>query len=255
MTLFESTIRKLNIPRCVIDDIITIRNICMEAEQPQPKQPDNQQQNATQKQAQPKQPDNQQQNATQTQAQPKQPDNQQQNATQTQAQPKQPYNQQQNATQAQNQTNTNQQEDAPQEQHQNTEDVPQNIEETQVDVKKLMNVFNDYMSGCQKKLTNSLISKFGQDAQTAIDNVKSYAESNSQIDFNKEVAPFLSVNGNPVSDPKVLDEIRKQLAKYFGANFVSSTPEEKKQETEKPQEQQEKTQVQKQEQTQAQPAK
>ena len=101
MTLFESTIRKLNIPRCVIDDIITIRNICMEAEQPQPKQPDNQQQNATQ----------------------------------TQAQPKQPNNQQQNATQTQNQTNTNQQEDAPQEQHQNTENVPQNIEETQVDVK------------------------------------------------------------------------------------------------------------------------
>ena len=153
--------------------------------------------------------------------QPKQPDNQQQNAAQTQAQPKQPDNQQQNATQTQNQTNTNQQEDAPQEQHQNTEDVPQNIEETQVDVKKLMNVFNDYMSGCQKKLTNSLISKFGQDAQTAIDNVKSYAESNSQIDFNKEVAPFLSVNGNPVSDPKVLDEIRKQLAKYFGANFLT----------------------------------
>ena len=240
MTLFESTIRKLNIPRCVIDDIITIRNICMEAEQPQPKQPDNQQQNATQTQAQPKQPDNQQQNATQTQ---------------TQTQPKQPDNQQQNATQTQNQTNTNQQEDAPQEQHQNTEDVPQNIEETQVDVKKLMNVFNDYMSGCQKKLTNSLISKFGQDAQTAIDNVKSYAESNSQIDFNKEVAPFLSVNGNPVSDPKVLDEIRKQLAKYFGANFVSSKPEEKKQETAKPQDQQEKTQVQKQEQTQTQPAK
>ena len=253
MTLFESTIRKLNIPRCVIDDIITIRNICMEAEQP--KQPDNQQQNATQTQAQPKQPDNQQQNATQTQAQPKQPDNQQQNATQTQAQPKQPDNQQQNATQTQNQTNTNQQEDAPQEQHQNTEDVPQNIEETQVDVKKLMNVFNDYMSGCQKKLTNSLISKFGQDAQTAIDNVKSYAESNSQIDFNKEVAPFLSVNGNPVSDPKVLDEIRKQLAKYFGASFVNSKPEEKKQETAKPQDQQEKTQVQKQEETQTQPAK
>lgn len=189
------------------------------------------------------------------QPQPKQPDNQQQNATQTQAQPKQPDNQQQNATQTQNQTNTNQQEDAPQEQHQNTEDVPQNIEETQVDVKKLMNVFNDYMSGCQKKLTNSLISKFGQDAQTAIDNVKSYAESNSQIDFNKEVAPFLSVNGTPVSDPKVLDEIRKQLAKYFGASFVNSKPEEKKQETAKPQDQQEKTQVQKQEQTQTQPAK
>ena len=250
MTLFESTIRKLNIPRCVIEDIITIRNICMEAEQPQPKQPDNQQQNATQAQVQPKQTNNQQE-----QTQPKQQDNKQQNTTQTQNKTKQTDNQQQNATQAQNQTNTNQQEDAPQEQHQNTEDVPQNIEETQVDVKKLMNVFNDYMSGCQKKLTNSLISKFGQDAQTAIDNVKSYAESNSQIDFNKEVAPFLSVNGNPVSDPKVLDEIRKQLAKYFGANFVSSTPEEKKQETEKPQEQQEKTQVQKQEQTQAQPAK
>ena len=202
-----------------------------------------------------RQPTNQQQNATQTQAQPKQPDNQQQNATQTQAQPKQPNNQQQNATQTQNQTNTNQQEDAPQEQHQNTENVPQNIEETQVDVKKLMNVFNDYMAGCQKKLTNSLISKFGQDAQTAIDNVKSYAESNSQIDFNKEVAPFLSVNGNPVSDPKVLDEIRKQLAKYFGASFVNSKPEEKKKETAKPQDQQEKTQVQKQEQTQTQPAK
>ena len=216
----------------------------MEAEQP--KQPDNQQQNTTQTQAQPKRPDN----ATQAQVQPKQPNNQQE-----QTQPKQPDNQQQNATQAQNQTNTNQQEDAPQEQHQNTEDVPQNIEETQVDVKKLMNVFNDYMSGCQKKLTNSLISKFGQDAQTAIDNVKSYAESNSQIDFNKEVAPFLSVNGTPVSDPKVLDEIRKQLAKYFGASFVNSKPEEKKQETAKPQDQQENTQVQKQEQTQAQPAK
>ena len=245
MTLFESTIRKLNIPRCVIDDIMAIRNICMEAEQPQSqKQPDNQQQNATQTQ-----------NQTKEQTQTKQPDNQQQNATQEQNQTKRPDNQQQNTTQEQTQTNANQQEDAPQEQHQNTENVPQNIEETQVDVNKLMNVFNNYMSGCQKKLTQSLISKFGQDAQTAIDNVKSYVESNSQIDFNKEVAPFLSVNGNPVSDPKVLDEIRKQLAKYFGANFVSSKPEEKKQETEKPQEQQEKTQVQKQEQTQAQPAK
>lgn len=250
MTLFESTIRKLNIPRCVIDDIITIRNICMEAEQPQPKPTDNQQQNATQTHAQPKQTDNQQE-----QAQPKQQDNKQQNTTQTQNKTKQADNQQQNATQAQNQTNANQQEDAPQEQHQNTEDVPQNIEETQVDVNKLMNVFNNYMSGCQKKLTQSLISKFGQDAQTAIDNVKSYVESNSQIDFNKEVAPFLSVNGNPVSDPKVLDEIRKQLAKYFGANFVSSKPEEKTQETEKPQDQPGKTQVQKQEETQTQPAK
>lgn len=200
MTLFESTVRKLNIPRCVIDDIMAIRNICMEAEQTQ-----------------------------------KQPSNPQQNAPQAQ---KQPSNPQQNATQAQSQENANQQAGAPQGQQNATEtaeEVSHTIEENQVDANKLMTVFNNYLSGCQHKFTNMLTSKFGQDAQTAIDNVKSYVASNSQIDFNKEVAPFLTVNGNPISDPKVIDGIRKNFAKYFGAEFLSSKPKEKKQE--QPQEQ------------------
>lgn len=191
MTLFEATIHKLNIPRCVMDDIVAIRNICMEAEQTQ----------------------------TQTQTQIK---------TQTQ-----PSNQQQNAPQTQKQENANQQAGAPQGQQHATEtaeEVSQNIEENQVDVNKLMTAFNNYLSGCQQKFTKMLTSNFGQDAQTAIDNVKSYVASNSQIDFNTEVAPFLTVNGNPISDPKVIDGIRKNFAKYFGANFVGSKPKEKQQE-------------------------
>ena len=212
MTLFEATIHKLNIPRCVMDDIVAIRNICMEAEQ---QQPVNQPQNATQAQPQKnvkQQPANQKQNATQAQPQ--------QNAKQHSD------SQQQDATQAQPQQNAKQQAGA----QQTAEEVSQNIEENQVDVNKLMTAFNNYLSGCQQKFTKMLTSNFGQDAQTAIDNVKSYVASNSQIDFNTEVAPFLTVNGNPISDPKVIDGIRKNFAKYFGANFVSSKPKEKKQE-------------------------
>lgn len=222
MTLFESIIQKLNIPRCIVDDIVAMRNICMESEQSQQQ---------TQKQApnptKPQQPAQQQKPA---QPQTQQTANQQQNAAQ--AQPQQNANPQAGTQQGQQQVQENTQQ---QQSQQNAEEVPQTIEENQVDAKKLMAVFNDYLSGCQQKLTKMLTSKFGQDAQTAIDNVKSYVESNSQIDFNKEVAPFLSVNGKPISDPKVIDGIRKNLEKYFGAKFVSSTPEEKKQEQPKPQ--------------------
>lgn len=222
MTLFESIIQKLNIPRCIIDDIVAMRNICMESEQSQQQ---------TQKQAtnptQPQQPAQQQKPA---QAQPQQPANQQQNATQ--AQPPQNANPQAGTQQGQPQAQGNAQQQQPQK---NAQEVHQNIEENQVDANKLMKAFNNYLSGCQQNLTKMLTSKFGQDAKTAIDNVKSYVESNSQIDFNKEVAPFLSVNGKPISDPKVIDGIRKNLEKYFGANFASSKPEEKKQEQPKPQ--------------------
>jgi hypothetical protein len=221
MTLFESTIQKLNIPRCVIDDIVAIRNICMEAEQPQ--QPAQAQ---AAKPAQPQQPPQQQNPA---QSQPQQPANKQQDAAQ--AQPQQNANPQAGNQQGQPQA----QENAQQQPQQNQQEIPQNIEETQVDSNKLMAVFNNYLSSCQKKFTKMLESKFGQNAQTAINNVKQYVESNSKIDFNKEVAPFLTVNGQPITDPKVIDGIRNNFKKYFGASFVSDKPEEKKQEQPKPQ--------------------
>lgn len=221
MTLFESTIQKLNIPRCVIDDIVAIRNICMEAEQPQ--QPAQAQ---AAKPAQPQQPPQQQNPA---QSQPQQPANKQQDATQ--AQPQQNANPQAGNQQGQPQA----QENAQQQPQQSQQEIPQNIEENQVDSNKLMAVFNNYLSSCQKKFTKMLESKFGQNAQTAINNVKQYVESNSKIDFNKEVAPFLTVNGQPITDPKVIDGIRNNFKKYFGASFVSDKPEEKKQEQSKPQ--------------------
>ena len=220
MTLFESTIQKLNIPRCVIDDIVAIRNICMEAEQPQ--QPAQAQ---AAKPAQPQQPP--QQNPAQSQ--PQQPANKPQDATQ--AQPQQNANPQAGNQQGQPQAQGN----AQQQPQQNQQEIPQNIEENQVDSNKLMAVFNNYLSSCQKKFTKMLESKFGQNAQTAINNVKQYVESNSKIDFNKEVAPFLTVNGQPITDPKVIDGIRNNFKKYFGASFVSDKPEEKKQEQPKPQ--------------------
>jgi hypothetical protein len=222
MTLFESTIQKLNIPRCVIDDIVAIRNICMEAEQPQ--QPAQAQ---AAKPAQPQQPPQQQQNPAQSQ--PQQPANKQQDAAQ--AQPQQNANPQAGNQQGQPQA----QENAQQQPQQSQQEIPQNIEENQVDSNKLMAVFNNYLSSCQKKFTKMLESKFGQNAQTAINNVKQYVESNSKIDFNKEVAPFLTVNGQPITDPKVIDGIRNNFKKYFGADFVSAKPEEKKQEQPKPQ--------------------
>lgn len=222
MTLFESTIQKLNIPRCVIDDIVAIRNICMEAEQPQ--QPAQAQ---AAKPAQPQQQPPQQQNPAQSQ--PQQPANNQQDATQ--AQPQQNANPQAGNQQGQPQAQDN----AQQQPQQNQQEIPQNIEENQVDSNKLMAVFNNYLSSCQKKFTKMLESKFGQNAQTAINNVKQYVESNSKIDFNKEVAPFLTVNGQPITDPKVIDGIRNNFKKYFGASFVSDKPEEKKQEQPKPQ--------------------
>lgn len=177
-------------------------------------------------------------------AQPQQQPPQQQNPAQTQ--PQQPANKQQDAAQAQPQQNANPQagnqqgqpqaqENAQQQPQQNQQEVPQYIEENQVDSNKLMAVFNNYLSSCQKKFTKMLESKFGQNAQTAINNVKQYVESNSKIDFNKEVAPFLTVNGQPITDPKVIDGIRNNFKKYFGATFVSDKPEEKKQEQPKPQ--------------------
>lgn len=228
MTLFESTIQKLNIPRCVIDDIVAIRNICMEAEQPQQpaqKQATNTAQPQQQKPTQSQPPASQQQNPPQQQ----QSDNQQPNAAQ--AQPQQNANPHTGAQQGQPQAQGN----AQQQPQQNAQEVPQNIEESQVNANKLMEAFNNYLSGCQKKFTQMLESKFGQDAQTAINNVKQYVESNSKIDFNKEVAPFLTVNGKSITDPKVIDGIRKNFEKYFGASFVSAKPEEKKQEQPKPQ--------------------
>lgn len=246
MTLFESTIRKLNIPKCVIDDIVAIRNICMEAEQPQQpaqKQATNPAQQQQQKPTQPQQPASQQQKPTQ----PQQPANQQQNAAQAQTQ--QNANPQTGTQQGQQQAQGN----AQQQPQQNAEEVPQNIEESQVNANKLMEAFNNYLSGCQKKFTQMLESKFGQDAQTAINNVKQYVESNSKIDFNKEVAPFLTVNGKPITDQKVIDGIRNNFKKYFGATFVSDKPEAKPQEQPKQQSKpQEQAQVQAQEQAQPQ---
>ena len=206
-----------------MDSIVSLRNICMEAEQQHPQQATQPAQQQPQQQQ--PQPTPQQNAAPQQQPAPQaQP---QQNAQQTAQQPAAGNQQGQNQHPAQ--------ENGQQQPQQNQQEIPQNIEENQVDSNKLMAVFNNYLSSCQKKFTKMLESKFGQNAQTAINNVKQYVESNSKIDFNKEVAPFLTVNGQPITDPKVIDGIRNNFKKYFGATFVSDKPEEKKQEQPKPQ--------------------
>ena len=205
MTLFESSLRKLNLPKCVMDDIVSIRNICMEAEQPQPAQP-----------AQPQAAK--QQNATtpQNNPQPAQPTANAQSQTtpqQGQAQP----NAQANA-QAQGQPQGNQQ------QKQEPAQQETNLSEDQIDSNKLMAQFNNYLKGCQENVKKALATQFGENANAIINEVNQYVKSNSPINFDEEIVPLLKVNGK-FADQKVVDDVKQRLQKYFGLKIATSEQE------------------------------
>lgn len=214
MTLFESTINKLNIPRYVIDDIISIRNICMEAEQQTP---------AAQQQppAQPAQP--QQPAQKQPSQQPPQPP--QQNATQAQPQQKaapqqatgQPVKEQPQA-----------QENAQPQQQQKQQDIPQNIEENQVNSGVLMKVFNKFLKDCQDKVTQYLVNKFGQEnADNIIKNITPYMNGAEPISFKQVIFPYLLVNGK--SNPQDVKDVSEKLKKYFGLEYADAKADTKQQ--------------------------
>lgn len=215
MTLFESTIQKLNIPRCVIDDIVAIRNICMEAEQPQ--QPA---QTQAAKPAQPQQPPQQQNPA---QSQPQQQANKQQDATQ--AQPQQNANPQAGNQQGQPQAQENAQ---PQQPQQNKQDIPQNIEENQVNSGVLMKVFNKFLKDCQGKVTQYLVNKFGQEnADNIIKNITPYMNGAEPINFKQVIFPYLLVNGK--SNPQDVKNVSEKLKKYFGLEYADAKADTKQQ--------------------------
>jgi hypothetical protein len=214
MTLFESTINKLNIPRYVIDDIISIRNICMEAEQETP---------AAQQQppAQPAQP--QQPAQKQPPQQPPQPP--QQNATQ--AQPQQKAAPQQ-ATEQPVKEQPQAQENAQPQQPQQKQDIPQNIEENQVNSGVLMKVFNKFLKDCQGKVTQYLVNKFGQEnADNIIKNITPYMNGAEPISFKQVIFPYLLVNGK--SNPQDVKDVSEKLKKYFGLEYADAKADTKQQ--------------------------
>ena len=203
MTLFESEIRKLNLPGCIIDSIMSLRNICMEAgeqpaQQPVQQQTQPQQQNTTQPQAQ--------QNA-QPQANTEQGQQPAQENTQPQVQPQQQAPQQQQPPPQQNQQAS---------QNQNAQ-----ITENQVNADKLMESFNTYLEDCKKKVEAVLIKQFGENGKTIIDEVNQYVKSNEPIDFDVEIVPLLK-NGKEAPQQKVIDDVRNRLQKYFGLKIKES---------------------------------
>ncbi len=230
MTLFESEIRKLNIPRCIMDSIVSLRNICMEAEQPQPQQATQ----PAQKQPQPKP----QQNAA-PQQQPAPQAQPQQNAPQTAQQPA--AGNQQGQTQQPAQENGQPQQTAQPQQannEQGNQQIPENIDENQVDSNKLLKQFNNFLEGCRKRVEERLISDFGDKGKTIIETVKEYTKTGSPIDFDMEILPLLTKNGEAPTK-KVINEVRDRLQKYFGLKI--SKPKQKQQKTENKQEQPAKT--------------
>ena len=205
MTLFESSLRKLNLPKCIMDDIVSIRNICMEAEQPQPAQPAQpqaaKQQNATTPQNNPQQ------------AQPTANAQAQTTPQQGQAQPNAQAN-----SQAQGQPQGNQQQKQEPAQQEN------NLSEDQIDSNKLMAQFNNYLKGCQENVKKALVTQFGENANAIINEVNQYVKSNSPINFDEEIVPLLKVNGK-FADQKVVDDVKQRLQKYFGLKIATSEQE------------------------------
>ena len=219
MTLFEASIHKLDIPKCVMDDIVAIRNICMEAEAPAPPQaaqPAQQPQKQTQPQPQ--------QNATpqQPQQKPQPQQNTQAQAGAEQAQGEQPAKETPQE-QAQQQT--------PQDNKQANQQDDGNITEDKVDKNKLLKAFNNYLAACKQKLQKKIENEFPEHGKTIIGKVIQAAKENSPLDFNTEIASFLTQNGKLVTDKNVLNDIRGRLEKYFGVKFKSGQPAEQKQKT------------------------
>lgn len=212
MTLFEASIHKLNIPKCVMDDIVAIRNICMEAEapaQPQESQPAQQPKQQTQ-------PQPQQQNAAPQQPQQQQPQqNAQVQAGAEQAQGEQPAKEPPQE-QAQQQT--------PQDNKQANQQDEGNITEDKVDKNKLLKAFNNYLAACKQKLQKKIENEFPEHGKTIMGKVIQAANENSPLDFNTEIASFLTQNGKVITDKNVLNDIRGRLEKYFGVKFKAGQP-------------------------------
>lgn len=198
----------------------------MEAEQPQPAQP-----------AQPQAAN--QQNATTPQNNPQQAQptaNAQATTTpqQGQAQPNAQGN-----PQAQGQAQPNPQEQGqPQGNQQQKQEPAQqetNLSEDQIDSKKLMAQFENYLKGCQENVKKALTTQFGENANAIINEVNQYVKSNKPINFDEEIVPLLKVNGK-FADQKVIDDVKQRLQKYFGLKIATAEqePDEKK---EQPQQQ------------------
>lgn len=212
MTLFEASIHKLNIPKCVMDDIVAIRNICMEAEapaQPQAAQPAQQPKQQTQ-------PQPQQQNAA-----PQQP---QQQAPQQNAQTQAGAEQAQGAQPAQENPKEQGQQPTPQDNKQANQQDDGNITEDKVDKNKLLKEFNNYLAACKQKLQKKIENEFPEHGKTIMGKVIQAAKENSPLDFNTEIASFLTQNGKVITDKNVLNDIRGRLEKYFGVKFKSGQP-------------------------------
>lgn len=212
MTLFEASIHKLNIPKCVMDDIVAIRNICMEAEtpaQPQAAQPAQQPKQQTQ-------PQPQQQNAA-----PQQP---QQQAPQQNAQAQAGAEQAQGAQPAQETPQEQGQQQTPQDNTQANQQDDGNITEDKVDKNKLLKEFNNYLAACKQKLQKKIENEFPEHGKTIMGKVIQAAKENSPLDFNTEIASFLTQNGKVITDKNVLNDIRGRLEKYFGVKFKSGQP-------------------------------
>lgn len=188
-----------------MDDIVSIRNICMEAEQPQPAQPAQpqaaKQQNATTPQNNPQQ------------AQPTANAQAQTTPQQGQAQPNAQAN-----SQAQGQPQGNQQQKQEPAQQEN------NLSEDQIDSNKLMAQFNNYLKGCQENVKKALATQFGENANAIINEVNQYVKSNSPINFDEEIVPLLKVNGK-FADQKVVDDVKQRLQKYFGLKIATAEQE------------------------------
>ena len=217
MTLFEASIHKLNIPRCVMDDIVAIRNICMEAEE-QPPQP---------AQKQPEQPAPQQ--AQQTQQQTQQNTEKPQNATQEQ--PQQNSQQKSGEPQAQgqqpSQDNTQSQQNG-QENKQDSQEVPDKIEEDQVNKNTLQAMFKNYLEGCRKKVKAYLDGKFGKENGDAIlKNIGPYIDGAEPINFKQYVAPYFMVNGQ-INQQDAKDATEK-IIKFFGLKLAGEQTDTKQQ--------------------------
>jgi len=236
MTLFESEIRKLNIPRCIMDSIVSLRNICMEAEQPQPQQATQ----PAQKQPQPQQQQPKPQQNAAPQQQPAPQAQPQQNAPQTAQQPA--AGNQQGQTQPPAQENGQPQQTAQPQQANNAQgkqQIPENIDENQVDSNKLLKQFNNFLEGCRKRVEERLIADFGDKGKTIIETVKEYTKTGSPIDFDMEILPLLTKNGEAPTK-KVINEVRDRLQKYFGLK-ISEPKQKQQQKNENKQEQPAKT--------------
>lgn len=212
MNLFEASIHKLDIPKCVMDDIVAIRNICMEAEapaQPQAAQPAQQPKQQTQ-------PQPQQQNAA-----PQQP---QQQPPQQNAQAQAGAEQAQGAQPAQANPQEQGQQQTTQDNKQANQQDEGNITEDKVDKNKLLKAFNNYLAGCKQKLQKKIESEFPEHGKTIMGKVIQAAKENSPLDFNTEIASFLTQNGKVITDKNVLNDIRGRLEKYFGVKFKAGQP-------------------------------